>query len=342
VIWLVACAVPEVEGTWLAGDLHVHSSVASNDTDGLGTPDALAAAMEVAGLDFVYVTDHSNSAGSMHCEDVEDCPNLGPELPVADWPDGVWLGSEISPRHPQDSEATGHVGCLPLDGASFPGLEAFVDRPMGEVTGGEALAQCLDHGGFGIVNHPFGVPWLRWDETSEDFDAIEVYNGTARFEQGDEQAVAWWEELVVEREVVAVGGSDCHRWGLTDPDSLLDPPLGWPTTWVLVRDGERPLDAIRAGRVVVAEPGATIALEARRGRRLAVPGERIRGPAVLTASGASEGTELELVQVGVGVVASGAPITVEVGPGVYYARLWPDEIGLMTPGVALTNPIRVE
>ena len=67
------------EGAWLAGDLHVHSSVGSNDTDGLGLPGALGPAMEAAGLDFVYLTDHSNSMGSMACEtgDVEDCPNQG-------------------------------------------------------------------------------------------------------------------------------------------------------------------------------------------------------------------------------------------------------------------------
>ena len=265
---------------------------------------------------------------------------------MADWPEGVWLGNEISPRHPEATEPTGHIGCLPLDGASFPGLDAFVDRPMGTVTGGEALAQCLDHGGWAVVNHPYGVPWLQWDHTSDALDAVEVYNGTARFDPGDAEAVAWWEGLVAGgRDVVAVGGSDCHRWGLTDPDSLLDPPLGWPTTHVLVREGEAPLDAIRAGRVVVAEPGATVSLEARRRRTVAAPGERIGGPAVLVARGASgEGLVLQVVEAGAGVIAEGTgALEVEVGPGVYYARMWPTaDIAFQTAGVALTNAITVD
>ena len=32
---------------------------------------------------------------------------------------------------------------------------AFIDRPRGEVTGGQALAQALDRGCFAVVNHPW-------------------------------------------------------------------------------------------------------------------------------------------------------------------------------------------
>ena len=46
---------------WVAIDPHVHSSLGSNDTDGLGTPETILPAMQRAKLDFVILTDHSNS-----------------------------------------------------------------------------------------------------------------------------------------------------------------------------------------------------------------------------------------------------------------------------------------
>ena len=69
--------------SWKKIDPHVHSSLGSNDTDGAGIPSAIEAAMNAAQLDYIILTDHSNSQGSMECEDVEMCPNQGPELTPA-------------------------------------------------------------------------------------------------------------------------------------------------------------------------------------------------------------------------------------------------------------------
>ncbi len=343
-------------GTWRAGDVHVHSSVGSNDTDGLGTPDVLAAAMARANLDFVFVTDHSNSMGSMDCEtgDVEDCPNQGPELPEADWPPGTYPANEMSPVFSLQSPdvPTGHVGCLPLDGTFA--LDRFVDRPPGTVTGAETLAQCRQAGGFAIVNHPHAaVPWIEYDWTSEDYDALEVYNGTTRFDPWDEESLGEWERRVAEgRDIVPIGASDCHRWGTEPPGTVTDPPIGWPTLEVLVVDGEQPVDAIAAGRVRMAEPGTTITLQATREERRVVPGERIAGPATFTATASSDTPSrvLQIKRVDGDVVVE-APldgettVTFEATPGdTLYARVWPSSgrIDLFTGGIALTNAIRVE
>lgn len=345
-------------GRWLAGDLHVHSSVGSNDTDGLGTPDVLGAAMDKAGLSFLFLTDHSNSMGSMDCPtgDVEDCPNQGPELPAADWPEGVFLASEISPVHSLDftQEPTGHTLCLPLNSTSFPKLDHFEDRPPGKVTGGQGVAQCKDAGGLAIVAHPFAIAqWIQYDWTSEDFDGMEVYNGTVRFDAWDERGVAAWEERVAEgRRVVPVGGSDCHRWGTEAPGTVTDPPLGWPTTWVYVFEDETVVQAIAAGRVTIAEPGTTLAITASSEARTVQAGQQLRGPATVTARAttAERDRVLQLKQANGAVLAEVAlepgvqgELELPVDDGLVYARVWhtTESAGPMTAGIALTNVIAV-
>jgi len=260
---------------WFAGDLHVHSSGASNDTDGISWPTDIAATARERGLTWLVLTDHSNSTGSMHCEDVEDCPNLGPEFP---WRDEVLRlsddtfvmvdGNEVSPvaRSPGMGEARGHVGCLPPEaGFSFDG--AFIDRPDGEVTGASAIEQCVESGGWAIVNHPFpGIPWITYDWTATTgFQGLEVWNGGLRWDQGDVRALWSWECLVASGEsVVPVAGSDNHKSSLALPGTELDPPLGQPRTSVALAEGV-PLSwpairsALAAGRVLLHEDNTTIA-----------------------------------------------------------------------------------
>lgn len=356
VLFVVGCSDPAPPvGEWLAGDVHVHSSVGSNDTDGLGGIEALAPAMERAGLDWLVLTDHSNSTGSMHCDDVEDCPNLGPEGTPGDWPPNVFWGSEISPVAAlgAPSEPTGHIGCIARDGVSFPGLAAFTDRPTGSVDGRQAIDECQEFGGFAVLNHPFGpAPWVAYDWSSDAYEAIEVYNGGARFDSTDLQALRQWEQERAEgRKVGLVGGSDSHRWGQLDPEDLLNPPLGWPATWVHVRESEGPLDALFAGRVVVAEPGSWIEFTAVSRRSAVGPGEQLRGPATLRIRAEVDlpGLLLELRKIGAGTVQSWSidgdrEVSVEVDQGEYYARIFPPQTSslLGQGGVAIAAPILVE
>lgn len=279
---LVACPStppdeePPPPDRWVAGDLHVHSSGASNDTDGFSFPADIASVARQRGLDFVVLTDHSNSTGSMECADVEDCPNQGPEFPYVDEAaslssvDFVLVdGNELSPVETLDGIGgpVGHTGCLPpADGFSFAG--AFTDRPPGEVTGGEGLAQCQQIGGFAVVNHPFaGVPWIQWDGTSDAFDAMEVWNGTARWDRGDRRGLVSWECLTSRgRAVTPVAASDNHRVGIAPPGDTLNPPLGMPRTSVRVRGDDVAdglnwpaiLAGLRRGDVVLHEEGTFV------------------------------------------------------------------------------------
>jgi len=354
---LLACTeVSLAPGEWLAGDLHVHSSVGSDDTDGKGTLEALAPAMQRAGLDWVVLTDHSNGTGSMHCDDVELCPNQGPEGTSGIWPSNVYMGSEISPVAAlgAPNEPTGHIGCISPNGRGFEATLIFEDRPTGTVTGGDALAQCHAANGYGILNHPFGpAPWVAYDWTSEAYDAMEVYNGGARFDATDAQAVVKWEEdLAAGKRVLPVGGSDSHQWGQLDPTNLLAPPLGWPVTWVHVRKDETPLDALFAGRIVIAEPGTSLRIEAAGRRKVVGPGESIRGTVRITLQASTVSAErvLELRRIGDGTVGvwtlgeDELSVTVEAQSGIYYARVYPvgGEVLLGEAGIALTAPIWVE
>ena len=363
------CAIPDFEmsETWFAGDLHVHTSIGSNDTDGLGSVSLLAETMDARGLDFVFVTDHSNSAGSMHCEDVEDCPNLGPEFPARDEIEAlgltgsrIWVGSEISPS--AQTEPNGHVGCLPMGTDDFDAWEeAFIDRPVGAVTGAQALEQCQSIGGFAIVNHPDApATWIRWDETADTYDGLEIYNGGGRFAYWDATTIEtrWFADLRAGRKVVGVGGSDVHRFGVEPPGDFTNPALGYPTTWVAADDLEDVPAALAAGRVIVGEPGSWVNLRAwRAGAETVGVGETLSGGRGVTwlrieANVGAPDLRLQILEVVTGeLLVDRAPVAgstvaaeVEANAGIYVARLWPDteDIDVLTGGVAITNPIWVE
>ncbi|MCB9779095.1 MAG: CehA/McbA family metallohydrolase [Alphaproteobacteria bacterium] len=311
--------VPALAGEWTGGDLHVHTSTGSNDTDGVSFVDDQAAAARDRGLDWLVFTDHSNSAGSMDCEtgDVEDCPNQGPEFPARDavdaWSGDMTLavGVELSPVAALDGgDPRGHVLCVPRPGDPFADVDdAFVDRPTGDVTGGAGVAWCQDRGGFAVVAHPYNIArWIAYDWTADAYDGIEVFNGGGGgFDGFDRQGVdAWLCDLAQQRPVVAVGGSDCHR-ATTEgpPPGLLDQAVGWPTTWVRAASTGRDdvLAALAAGRVTVSEPGVRLQVEASTGGPWVGPGESLAaGTLTLRLHGETDvsGTHLQVLHVAAG------------------------------------------
>jgi len=234
-------------GDWVSGDVHVHSSLGSNDAEPDSTVEDIVAAARAQELDWLVITDHSNSAGSMDCPDVEDCPNQGPEFPTAaaaaqlSGADLVLaVGSELSPIETLTGIGgpVGHVGCLPpADGFDFEG--AFFDRPPGDLDGAEILDQCHAVGGFAVVNHPFAqASWIRWDWSSDDFEAIEVWNAGLGWDEGDEQGLWAWECLVARgRDVVPLAASDSHDMAVLPGDNPLSPSLGEARTSVVLPQG---------------------------------------------------------------------------------------------------------
>lgn len=288
---------------WYAGDFHVHSSVGSNDTrypDGSlqSWPETIRDVARERGLDFVVITDHSNSTGSDATTQVEDPAlwNLAPEFPL--WEEAAALsdatllvinGNEVSPVAQLDAdlcpdcpslgtvrpEPRGHVGCIPEDLDGFDTDGPFVDRPPGEVSGGTSVVDCQNRGGFAIVNHPFprATPWLEYDWTDFGYDALEVYNGSIGWDIFDRNAYdAYLCDRLAGRDVVAVGGSDNHRAPVPyeDPVSVsLGAPLGLPLTSVFAAAGDWAsiMAAVRAGRIVMHERGTFVELAALAGTR---------------------------------------------------------------------------
>jgi hypothetical protein len=393
---LPAVPVSPPHGRWIDGDLHVHSTGASNDTDKESFSKDIAEVARARGLDFVILTDHSNSTGGMSFgDDVELHPNLGPEFPTREVAaslsvPGVFLmvvGNEISPVASLTTIGSprGHIGCLPREGDPFakvPASFAFVDRPPGAVTGGAGVAACHGIGGIAVVNHPYAImPWVAYDWTAQDYDAIEVFNGGLAQDTWDLKGVrAWWCDRSLGRNVAPVGASDCHRAHLNPPGTLTDPYLGVTRTLVFVRDftADGLGAGLSAGHAVAHDDAARLDVwaSAEGLDDVLLPGDRAklaRGKRVtFHASGRTDrGTHLQIVSVGPGEcvdhrgegdqgeavisprrdasVAIGAgefarELTIDAEPGRDYAvQLYhPLASDTFGKGLALTNAFRLE
>lgn len=237
----------DLAGQWFVGDLHVHTTGASNDTGGDSYPEAVKRVALERGLHFVVLTDHSNSTGSDATTTFEDSLlfNQGSEFPYRDsaafYSGENFLmidGNEISPVNPDNNIPTGHIGCIPIDINSFDSNFVFTDRPKGTVDGANAMAQATAAGCFKILNHPYALTrWIAYDWTSYDYDAMEIWNGTIGFDWWDEYAYnAWICDLLAGKKVTPIGSSDCHRVNTAPPGKALDPALGYPSTAVFAQN----------------------------------------------------------------------------------------------------------
>ncbi len=262
-------------GQWYPGDMHVHATGASNDTGGDSFPEDIKRVAMERGIYFVVLTDHSNSTGS-DVDTTDEDPalfNMGSEFPYWDRAaelsePGVFLmidGNEISPVADGEAPlfATGHIGCAPMDLATFDhGDLPFIDRPRGMVTGGDALGQALARGCFSIVNHPYAAAvWTAYDWTDSGapgfgYHAMEVWNGTLSYGGDDKRAHdAWRCDLIAGANTTPIGASDCHRVNTEPPGQLLDPALGYPVTEVFARDGswDAIVEGLLSGKVAIRE-----------------------------------------------------------------------------------------
>lgn len=380
--------LPNRAGQWWATDLHAHTSLGSNDTDGTSPADLGAVAQE-RGLALVVITDHSNAAGSMDCEtgDVEDCPNQGSEFPAraaADAASGegltIAVGVEISPVDSleRSTNPTGHIGCLPGVGDPFRYLDSpITDRPAGTVPGGAGVDWCAEAGGLAVVNHPFSIAeWIAYDWSSHGYDALEVFNGGARFDANDAQGVdAWLCDWAQGKSTIALGGSDTHRASTpTPPPELLDQALGFPTTWVWSESADRDalLGALGAGQVIVGDPRTQLDLMAHASGQAVGPGQTLEAEAatlIVTVQTEASGLVLQLISVAeedctddprwtTGAAPSYSPtflleadliageeqvLEIELSAdSTVVARVWPSAApGWMVDGVAIAAPVRV-
>ena len=195
-------AAPPATGERI-GAVHIHT-VAS---DGSGTVPEVMAAARQANLSFLAITDHNVA---MTAQDVADDP---PDLPIIS-------GEELS-------TSAGHFLALGLP-AGWRRPKTPDDRAL--------LAAARAQGAFVVLAHPFHprTPWTDWK--TSDFDGMEIWNEDAVWRQNnpfdllialliypenDQLAMvrlartpdlnfAKWDELLMQRSVVGMCGSDVH------------------------------------------------------------------------------------------------------------------------------------
>jgi hypothetical protein len=230
--------------TWYRGDLHTHTV----HSDGKLTTAELVQAAREAGLEFIAITDHNNTAHQV--DGVQD-PSLltivGEELTTPGGHASVW---GLGPGDFVDFRA------LPGDGR----IDGLV---------GSAVAR----GAVFSINHPFAdCAQCSWDHpVPAGVTGLEIWN---RWDGPQEPAIALWDRLLREgRRVTAVGSSDFHR---------RPAPLGRGSVrvWAPELSTAAILQAIREGRVVVMGDGTTpppvVTLHA--GGRTATIGDTLRVP----------------------------------------------------------------
>jgi hypothetical protein len=133
---------PPADGT-VPGILHVHT----NRSDGLGSPDEIAAAAARAGLKFVVFTDHGDGTRR------PDPPQYRSGVLCFD-------GVEIS-------TSGGHYVAIDMPASNYP----LAGEPRDVVEDVRRL------GGFGIAAHPDSPkPQLKWREWNAPIDGVELLN----------------------------------------------------------------------------------------------------------------------------------------------------------------------
>ncbi len=223
-------------GTWLRGDLHMHST----HSDGDSPPSAVIDRAVEQGLDFIALTDHDTSMNGSptHWSDpgyVSDDLIL---LYGVEWTSGLGHANVWAPE--------------PFDYSAMWEANRAQDADA-------AIRAAHDQGALFSINHPAAYGCCAWEyDNLEPADAVEVWNGTYRVPGFNGQAthVFWDARLTTGRTPTAVGGSDTHYLGFPQQPFWT---IGNPTTWVYAStpNARAILQAIRAGHVSVSyEPDA--------------------------------------------------------------------------------------
>lgn len=188
------------------GALHMHSTY----SDGSGEVEEIAQYADEVGLDYIILTDH-NTLRAL---------NEGKEK----WYGNTLLlvGCEINDRNNKN-----HYLALNIKETISTRLAAK-----------EYVTKVKEAGGIGFLAHPHEkrnsmkehppYPWTAWD--SKDFTGIEIWNHMSEWMEGlteqnkfnhfvhplrsivapNPETVKVWDELSLERKVVAIGGVDAH------------------------------------------------------------------------------------------------------------------------------------
>ena len=304
----------------VAGVFHVHSS----RSDGIGTPDEIAAAAARAGLRFVVLTDHGDGTRQ-------------PDPPQ-------YRSSVLCLDAVEISTADGHYIAVGMPQAPYP--------LAGE--GRDVVEDVRRLGGFGVVAHPDSAKSeLRWRDWSASFDAIEWLNADSEWRDETSGRLAQalltypfrpvetltslldrpattlerWDALTQRRPVIGLPGADAHakvawrddaaapyrsrvfvpfpRYESSFDSFSLRVELERPFTGDAAADAAMLMTALRQGRLFTAVDGLAtppyLELVARSGRHSARQGEALEldGPVVLDIrSDAPEGSSIVLFRNG--------------------------------------------
>lgn len=260
-----ASSTPEKSSTklqWLAGDLHVHTTLSHDVWSGFNddntsatdfytlgwTPGQQIAIAESRGLNFVALTDHDRTTALFESDYKSSKLTLVPAY--------------------EHSLAGGHAGVFVTDKKLLHDIikDAKGSSDFSGAAGiKEFLARTRELDALVVLNHPFykrsgpGAPptWKYTPSDSFGVGAVEVWNSlwltragvTPLISYDDPYSLPWWEkEFLPKLRMPAVGGSDNHWQTLTAVAGV-----GQPTTWVQAA-GTKPSDilaGIRAGRTTI-------------------------------------------------------------------------------------------
>lgn len=214
---------------WYCGDTHYHSSytdtkfLSSLDGEFGGPLNATMDMLDALGLDWVTVTDHSNSFSEYRGDDIglswddfkEDCNNY----------DKCLVGTEINCDY---NLVGGGNHLLAYDYSEYI-EDNFVDvlSPKNPSCG-EMIDNVKGQGGFTYAAHPesifdpFGVVVNTWEDYSLGFDGLQIWNGDIGGDDGErvigelEAGVEKWKDILLgrngleARKVFVSAGSDAH------------------------------------------------------------------------------------------------------------------------------------
>ena len=316
----------EIEGAY-----HSHSRF----SDGRKGVDAIAAAAEKAGLEFVILTDHGN-------------PN-NPSLDSQGLRSRVLMlaGSEMSTNR-------GHLVAM---GFKRPGPATTFSRQAEA-----AAAEVASLGGITVIAHPYSKTRWSWGEALV-YDGIEILNGDGlikdsvartlfnaplflirptaallRLVNPPDASLRKWDEMLRRRPVLGFYSADAHAFyravfSVFHLHVLLDWPL--PADFESAR--EAIFDALASGRFFSAVDGAASA----RGFRAVLDGSSLR-----VSTPFDFAHEILLVREGKVVARSGGPgaeLALD-SPGAYRVEVHLRERTPLRPGVPwiISNPFVVE
>jgi hypothetical protein len=230
------------EGSWFAGDQHLHTAFSIDAFFLEGTAELVtdyAATAQTIGLDWIIITDHTNLnfafwykpwmffVGELMARYVRNTNDYlvlqGQEMGIGS-PGASGEAAHLL-VYPRTADSTGFLQ-NPCPGLLFNHIKCEPEQVI--------LDRVNDNGGIGFIAHPFDFAPLffaPWDQSSNavGWAGIEIFNSDVSiFEPQDQQSVDWWHELLNEiappqdgqlavragyptRFPVGIGNSDAHQ-----------------------------------------------------------------------------------------------------------------------------------